>query len=51
MNTPDIVVNEEKSNGKIENEIRKPRKGRKSKVKKPDFNLKIESKDVEIFFN
>ena len=43
------VVNE---NGvKMESEIRKPRKGRKAKVKRPDFNLKIESKDVEIFFN
>jgi hypothetical protein len=32
----------------IETEIRKPRKGKKNKV---SFNLKIEEKDVKIFFH
>lgn len=47
MNTPE----QEKPKDTIEVEIRKPKKGRKTKVKRPDFNLKIEDKDVQIFFN
>lgn len=38
----------EKPKDTLETEIRKPKKGRKPKV---SFNLKIEEKDVEIFFN
>ena len=36
---------------KMEGEIRKPRRGRKRKIERPDYNLKVEIKDVEIQFN
>lgn len=51
MNTPDNVGNLEKPVDKIEVEVRKPKKGRKAKNKRPEFNLQIVDKDVQIFFN
>ena len=47
MNTPE----QEKPKDKIEIEVRKPKKGRKTKIKRPEFNLQIVDKDVQIFFN
>ena len=50
METPQ-QGNQEESKNTLESEVRKAKKGRKSKVKRPEFNLKIENKDIEIFFN